>query len=41
MNTQDKIILSADELDREALISLITKIGKRIYAVKIVDSGSQ
>ncbi len=35
MNTQDKIILSADDLHKEHLISLISKIGKRIYAVKI------
>lgn len=35
MKTEDKIILSADDLDKENLTSLIGKIGKRIYAVKI------
>lgn len=37
MKTEEKIILSADELNKEQLIELVQKVGQRVYAVKIHD----
>jgi orotidine-5'-phosphate decarboxylase len=35
MFTQEKIILSADEYDREGLLEVVKKIGDKVYCIKI------
>jgi orotidine-5'-phosphate decarboxylase len=37
MNTEKRVILAADELNRDSLLELLGQIGSRIYAVKIHD----
>lgn len=37
MNTSDSVVVSVDELELAAAVSLVQKIGVRVYAVKIHD----
>lgn len=35
MHTEEKIILAADDFDKEGLFDLVRKIGKRVFCIKI------